>query len=52
MKAIEAVKTYFAQDGGREVTTAELMALRKSGQENYNEVAQLCAEALGVTLEK
>lgn len=52
MKKLEAIKTYFAQGmDAREVTTAELMILRKSGPDNYNEVAELCAKELDVELE-
>jgi hypothetical protein len=51
MKSIVAIKTYFQKDGGREVTTAELMELRKAGQDGYNEVARLCANELGETLD-
>lgn len=52
MKKMEAIKTYFGQgEGAREVTTKELMDFFKTDKPGFNEVAVLCAAALGVELE-
>ena len=47
MTPIKAIRTYFEQDGGRQVTTAEIKALTT---EERRELGVLCCAALGVEL--
>ncbi len=49
MKRIEAIKTFFEQDGGRKVTMDELKALSTDSRQ---ELGVLSAQALGVELEE
>lgn len=52
MKRIEAIKTYFGQgEDARPVTNAELINFRKEDAAGFNEIAELCAQALGATLD-
>lgn len=55
MTKMDAIKTFFKADGGREVTTAELAVLARSKDENgvseLSKIAALCAEALGQKLD-
>ena len=57
MKSIDAIKTLFQRkdsispEGGRLVTTHELIELTKSKPGAAREMAEMCAKELGLTLE-
>ena len=46
MKKSVAIKEYFS-DSTRPVTGSEMIEFMKADREGFNEVAKLCAEALG-----
>lgn len=48
MTPMKAIRTFFEADGGRKVGMDELKALPKADRD---EIAPLCAQALGVELE-
>lgn len=50
MSKLQAIKAFFNTPGYRPVETKELYDFVKRDREGYNEVARLCAAALGVEL--
>ena len=52
MTKFQAIKRFFESEAGRRITLAEINALHQAGEDAFNDVASLCAEALGESLEE
>lgn len=44
---LAAIREFFQADGGRKIDMAELVAYKKDHPESLQELAQMCADALG-----
>lgn len=57
VKKMDAIKRFFEQkdaitpEGGRQITTAELLEFVRTDREGFRKLAELCAARLGVELD-